>query len=699
MGNLKEPKESLVEADIYLTSDVPVEQAYEYLPLSTPTSIRVLNLHPCAANSEDKQLHCTIEEVSLGSDPVFQAISYTWGENLFPCTLLCGSDTIKITQNLHDALQNFRQPDEELRIWIDAICINQSDTKEKSHQIPLMEEIYRKASNVLIWLGTESEGSMEVMKYLTHIGSKFLERGGPILEPKVEQHCEEHGAANKLLWEEVYSDTEMTKKTDVIWTRSWFSRRWIIQEVAFAKQAVLYCGTQKIAWDILAMAAEVLARFEGDGSQYLNRRTGIGRGASSKGLQNITKLARIRKEIWSSEGATAGRQMHACLEDARGFDCRDDKDRVFALLGIFNHRRKNPFTIEYEKSEAEVFEAFARYCIRESDSVDVLSWAGSSNHALCGESVQLPSWVPDWRLPFRGPTDMLHGFAAGDKFKTTLEFDETTSELVTRGKLVDRVIVVMPCVGEIEQEELANGAPKWTVFNPSYIGLWYQFLEMRLVETLAFIGRDRQLYSGGGGSVWDVLARTLIMDEKEVSFDYKRQIDNVLPENVPDDEPQPELPDEFTGFRNWIYLKLGDLTGQNRIMRSPDMVMLDYELMTYFSRVVDRSQDRRFYVTRKGYIGLGPKELEANDQICVFAGSRVPHALRPQNEDFRAFNEQPRIQYNWCGEVNIGGIDVPYVNRTRKEKFQLIGECYTQGLMFGEVWKEDTAVLEDFILV
>lgn len=224
MENLKDPQQSLPEAGNHSTPNI-MQQPYQYRPLASLTSIRVLCLLPCHASLQDKQLHCKLEEVSLESNPVFQALSYTWGENVFPCTLLRDVHKIKITQNLRDALLHFQLPDKELRIWIDAICINQSDTEEKSHQIPLMEEIYRKASNVLIWLGTESEGSKEAIRYLTHIGSKFLERGGPVLEPKAEQHCEEHGATNKVLWEEVYGDSEMIKKTDVIWTRPWFSRR------------------------------------------------------------------------------------------------------------------------------------------------------------------------------------------------------------------------------------------------------------------------------------------------------------------------------------------------------------------------------------------------------------------------------------------------------------------------------------------
>ena len=112
-----------------------------------------------------------------------------------------------------------------------------------------------------------------------------------------------------------------------------------------------------------------------------------------------------------------------------------------------------------------------------------------------------------------------------------------------------------------------------------------------------------------------------------------------------------------------------------------------------------RSQKRRFFVRRKGYIGLGPKELFVNDQLCVFAGSRVPHILHQRNKDFRAFNESPRIEYEWCGEVDIGATHVTYVKRTREEKFQLIGELCTQGLISHEIWKENAVVLEDFIFI
>jgi hypothetical protein len=173
----------------------------------------------------------------------------------------------------------------------------------------------------------------------------------------------------------------------------------------------------------------------------------------------------------------------------------------------------------------------------------------------------------------------------------------------------------------------------------------------------------------------------------------------IRPEDVPDDEPQPELPDEFTAVRNYLYARCGDLTGQDRIVWLGDMIMIDYEMMEYLSRAVDRSQDRIFYVTRKGYIGLGPKHMDTDDIICVLAGSRVPHVLRPLNKDFRMFNELPPPECLRRGSWKFGGVEMPVIDRARKEKFELIGECYTQGLMDGQVWTVSHAAIEDFTLV
>jgi hypothetical protein len=63
--------------------------------------------------------------------------------------------------------------------------------------------------------------------------------------------------------------------------------------------------------------------------------------------------------------------------------------------------------------------------------------------------------------------------------------------------------------------------------------------------------------------------------------------------------------------------------------------------------------DRRFFVTRKGYFGTGPHELKDGDEIYIVAGGNLPLVLRP------VLNSKPNT-------------------------FELIGDCYVHGIMYGE---------------
>jgi hypothetical protein len=126
---------------------------YEELP---PRSIRLLTLHP--ADYADP-IECTIGSAELEAvKDQYDALSYSWGmdpdgspgrEHL----ILLNDTPIPITQNLFEGLQRIRVPNRSIRIWIDAICINQNDNAERSEQVAKMAEIYRGARTVLVWLG------------------------------------------------------------------------------------------------------------------------------------------------------------------------------------------------------------------------------------------------------------------------------------------------------------------------------------------------------------------------------------------------------------------------------------------------------------------------------------------------------------------------------------------------------------------
>src|ERR1700759_1391693 len=132
---------------------------------------------------------------------------------------------------------------------------------------------------------------------------------------------------------------------------------------------------------------------------------------------------------------------------------------------------------------------FARYCLREGMSLEILSWAGVSNHALSGETLQLPSWVPDWRLPFRSPSDKLRGITSDKRFDI-LGLDDSNTEFATIGKLIDRVIAFCPCLGFIEDHALAKGGEKWHPWKPGYVPIWYQALDELFIEVFRLMNVD-----------------------------------------------------------------------------------------------------------------------------------------------------------------------------------------------------------------
>jgi len=128
---------------------------FVYKSLDGPKDICVLILH---AGTPSEPLRATIRH-----DPItrasYEAISYTWGDDSRPCSILVDGCLISITRYLFNALVNIRWRHEDRKLWADSICIHQADNKEKSAQVALMPEIYAQASRLLGYLGVQADGS------------------------------------------------------------------------------------------------------------------------------------------------------------------------------------------------------------------------------------------------------------------------------------------------------------------------------------------------------------------------------------------------------------------------------------------------------------------------------------------------------------------------------------------------------------
>src|SRR3954471_19944384 len=123
--------------------------------------IRVLHLHPGTWHEE---ISCHLTHVSLDNKPEFQALSYVWGKPDDTSPVKLDGCLFSVTKNLEAALRRLRLKGSERIIWIDQLCINQSDIVEKSQQVAMMPQIYKNCKEVFLWLGEIDPGDEKTVE-------------------------------------------------------------------------------------------------------------------------------------------------------------------------------------------------------------------------------------------------------------------------------------------------------------------------------------------------------------------------------------------------------------------------------------------------------------------------------------------------------------------------------------------------------
>ncbi|QYS92712.1 hypothetical protein H0G86_000115 [Trichoderma simmonsii] len=148
----------------------PSTGAYPKLP--DQRSIRLIKLYGAA--SQDDDIYTDLITASIDQPPPYEALSYTWGGQPKDQVIYANGQKFFITKNAQDAMRQLRpKPGEFKYIWIDAICINQEDISEKSSQVSIMVEIYKKAARVDIWLGNGSDSSDFILNWYRLITLPF----------------------------------------------------------------------------------------------------------------------------------------------------------------------------------------------------------------------------------------------------------------------------------------------------------------------------------------------------------------------------------------------------------------------------------------------------------------------------------------------------------------------------------------------
>lgn len=176
----------------------------------------------------------------------YEALSWRWGnESTDEYAIIIktkdGERKKRVSYTLGLALKYLRYKTKPRMIWIDALCINQANFDERSSQVAMMDRLYTGASQICVWLGQDDSDSRKAIKFIKDEINELRDFDKLC---KNSQHAEKWRALLGLM------------------QRDWFSRRWVVQELALARKATVYCGPDQIEWRELAIAIELFVEVE-----------------------------------------------------------------------------------------------------------------------------------------------------------------------------------------------------------------------------------------------------------------------------------------------------------------------------------------------------------------------------------------------------------------------------------------------------
>jgi hypothetical protein len=178
-------------------------------------------------------INANLYSVPLDTCPPYEALSYAWGDATKPKIIMVNGARKEVRESLWQFLHSMRST-RAIRgryIWIDALCIDQDNIDERNEQVTMMKQIYQQATNVLVWLGPEGEGSDVAMDYLS-------KNGLDTLKPKNNGYCQ--------MWSEAQG-----KAILALCERKYWRRIWTVREIIHAQSITVCCGRKTFPWAAL----------------------------------------------------------------------------------------------------------------------------------------------------------------------------------------------------------------------------------------------------------------------------------------------------------------------------------------------------------------------------------------------------------------------------------------------------------------
>lgn len=351
-------------------------EKYTYTPLSDPElDIRLLRLHP--APDASWPIRCSIFHAKRDEAPRYTALSYTWGKENKGERIVVDGVGVLIGPSLGQALLRLREGGGSIGrgsgnrkgdavLWVDALCINQDDVKERSVQTTRMRGVYASADVVAVWLGTEYSGSSGAVSMMREINSSSS-------TSELEEWVSEPGNRERL------------EAVVQLFRRQYWWRVWVIQEIACAKKAVVYVGHEAVAWGEVNRVCDSLRSVESTLRSIFYKNPSYVRTLTHGGPRSL-QLSRYNPSVTLPP-------LLELLLTHKSKKATDPKDKVFALVGI-SSSRETFGGIDYSRSVRDVYVDVVRHVIETTKRLDAIC---VKQHDVSQYS--LPSWTPDWTRP------------------------------------------------------------------------------------------------------------------------------------------------------------------------------------------------------------------------------------------------------------------------------------------------------------
>ena len=582
----------------------------------------------------------------------FAALSYVWGDESLREDIILNGQVVSIGVNLAVALRQLATDEiftGRYRLWVDAVCINQADDSERADQVQKMREIYSGAWAVISWIGRSRPRAsinyaFSFLRILASLGHdqrdlKKLELGDG--EPSNGTY--------------LYALNEMMKQ------EYWF-RLWIIQELVMgAPSVVLRYGDEMISWSTLCKGLGTLYHgknwlFKDRALRAELRSRGISRGKWQTYSIHLVHFD-LRQITRSGETGNQYLGFRRLLDIANSADCRDVRDKVFALVGMMSPAIAADVIKAYEFEASRLFAAVSRAFITHTTSLEPLRqgnpWGG----------VGAPSWAADWtwegRIRFSRPEYNLVAphWDASDP--------ETDPALIYRSHAGMPASYNFPddwrlfqCEGFVLDEVAGLGAPEAGFF---------KWDEKRVIQYPSW----RSSYGSHeftSSALWNTLLLSIINKGERAQPRHAALLSLPSPFWA-------GLPQFKAKGWDWMagqggYYKWGSWREANN-----HLMLGDRPLGSFFTNAIPRDaeeitymevfcssqravQQRRFMLTKGGYFGWGPDN---------------------------AFSRDPSMELRVGDKIAIVfGCSTPLVIRPKESQFEVIGEAYVQGFMDGE---------------